>query len=178
VRGDVAARDRIEDALHTTRLLAGAHLTRLVVERATDSVNRLYELARTAELRMLSEGDDLSKVAAAQLPSLGVEACVVAVFAEPARSDAECRIVLGFDGPRVFHDHVRFPAYSLVPPGTIDLRRRSAVVMPLTFGAEALGFALFAYGSSHGLAYEQLREIFSTVAKGGLVARELRNLRG
>ena len=177
VRGDPAARDRIEDAFHTTRLLAGAHLTRRAVDRASDSANRLHELARSAELQMLSEGDALSRVAAAHLPSLGVEACVVASFAEPGRSDAECRVVLGFDGPRLFQDHVRFPARSLVPEGTIDLRRRSAVVMPITFGAEALGFAVFAYGSSHGLAYEQLREIFSTVVKGGLLAREVRKLR-
>ena len=177
VRGDLAARDRIEDALHTTRLLAGAHLTRRAVERASESVYRLHELARTAELQMLSGGDTLSRVAAAHLPSLGVEACLVAVFAEPGRTDAECRVVLGFDGPRVFQDYVRFPASSLVPDGSIDLRRHSAVVMPITFGAEALGFAVFAYGSSHGLAYEHLREVFSTVVKGGLLGRELRMLR-
>jgi len=86
-------------------------------------------------------------------------------------------MILGFDGPRVFHDRVRFPAAALVPPGTIDLQGRSVVVMPIIFGAETLGFGVFACGSSHGLVYEQLREVFGTVVKGGLLARELRRQR-
>jgi hypothetical protein len=125
---------------------------------------------------MLSEDDSLSKLAAAHLPALGVEACVVAAFAEPR--DGQCHMILGFDGPRIFHDSAEFPAASLVPPDTFDLHQRSAVVMPLVFGAEVLGFGVFAYGSTHGLVYEQLREVFSTVVKGGLLARELGRLRG
>jgi DNA-binding LacI/PurR family transcriptional regulator len=177
VRSDPAARDRVEDALHAARLLAAAHLTRRAVERASDYGNRLHKLARAAEFHMLSEGDSLSKLAAAHLPALGVEACVVAAFAEPGQSDGPCQMILGFDGPRVFHDRVRFPATSLVPPGTIDLQGRSVVVMPIVFGAETLGFGVFACGSSHGLVYEQLREVFGTVVKGGLLARELRRHR-
>ena len=177
VRGDPSARDRVEDALHAARLLAGAHLTRQAVERANESVNRLHELARAAEFHMLSEDDTLSKLAAAHLPALGVDACLVAAFPEPGRPDGQCQVILGFDGPRVFHDRGRFPAASLVPPNTIDLRRGCAIIMPIVFGGEALGFAVFAGGGSHGLAYEQLREVFSTVVKGGLLARELRRLR-
>jgi DNA-binding LacI/PurR family transcriptional regulator len=176
VRGDRAARDRVEDALHAARLLAGAHLTRRAVEHASEYGTRLHDLARAAEFHMLSEDDSLSKLAAAHLPALGVEACVVAAFAEPR--DGQCHMILGFDGPRIFHDSAEFPAASLVPPDTFDLHQRSAVVMPLVFGAEVLGFGVFAYGSTHGLVYEQLREVFSTVVKGGLLARELGRLRG
>ena len=177
VRSDPAARDRVEDALHAARLLAGAHVTRRAVERASDYGNRLHELARAAEFHMLSEGDSLSKLAAAHLPALGVDACVVAAFGDSGPSDGQCRMILGFDGPRVFHDRVRFPAASLVPPGTIDLQGRSVVVMPIVFGAETLGFGVFACGTCHGLVYEQLREVFGTVVKGGLLARELRRQR-
>jgi hypothetical protein len=176
VRGDPSARDRVEDALHAARVLAGAHVTRRAVELASESGTRLHELARAAEFHMLSEDDTLSKLAAAHLPALGVDACVVSAFAEPGRADGRCQMILGFDGPRIFHDCPGFPASSLVPPGTLDLRTNSAVVMPIVFGAEALGFGVFACGSPHGLVYEQLREVFSTVVKGGLLARELRRL--
>jgi hypothetical protein len=178
VRSDSSARDRVEDALHAARLLAGAHLTRRAVERASDYGNRLHEMARAAESHMLSADDSLSKLAAAHLPALGVEACVVSAFAEPGGSSGQCRMILGFDGSRIFHSRMEFPAASLVPPDTIDLRQRSAVVVPLVFGTEALGFGVFACGSAHGLVYEQLREVFSTVVKGGLLARELERLRG
>jgi hypothetical protein len=102
---------------------------------------------------MLSEDESLSKLAAAHLPALGVEACVVAAFAEPGRADGRCQMILGFDGPRVFHDRVGFPAAPLVPPDTLDLHARSAVVMPIVFGAELFGFGVFACGSSRGLVY-------------------------
>jgi DNA-binding LacI/PurR family transcriptional regulator len=177
VRGDSAARDRIEDAFHGARLCAAAHVTRQAVELATKSAAHLRQLSRGAEFSLLAQDESLSKLAADHMPALGIDACFLMAFTEPGRATPESELVAGFARSEVFSGRARFPTQALLPPYTIDLATRSVVIEPVVFAREILGFAVFEYGTSDGSVYEDARDTFGTTIKAGLLARELARLR-
>jgi hypothetical protein len=177
VRGDVAARDRLEDAFHEARLTTVAHTTRQALERASEAASHLRQLMRGAELSLLAKDESLSKLASQHMPALGIDACFVAAFTEPGKVTDESELVAGFADSVLFSGRARFATRDLVPPGTLDLGSRSVVIEPIVFGREALGFTVLEYGTPDGTVYEEARDTFGTVVKAGLLARELDRLR-
>jgi len=131
----------------------------------------LHRLARALHARMFGPQALLSTALAEHLPSLGVDACVVAELAAPG-APSELKLAFGFDAQHLQPQMARYPAKELVPPGFEHLLARSALVLPLTYGEESVGLTLMPLGDRDGAFYEVLAEVFGGVVKALEVRRK------
>ena len=167
---------RAEDLWHQARLLIG--------ERARRA--RVYQewLARqrTERLRKINHGlatkasmPDLMNVLAEELPRLGISSCYLALYDDPSKPTAECRLVLAFDengridlgteGRRILSRQL---AMGSELPTNKPYRM---LVAPLYFQDEQLGLAMFT--QLHvGDIYEELRDEISITLKSVMLAEQ------
>jgi DNA-binding LacI/PurR family transcriptional regulator len=155
--------------LEHNRRLADELATRLRLAREDLFHERLHRLSRALQARMFSPRAELSTVLAQYLPDLGIDECVVSEFVpNPATSSgprSELRLVFGFNPQNLQAQSTVYPVRQLVPPGFESLRRRSALLLPLCYGAELLGVAVLPAVDGDGSLYEMLAEAFGMVLK-------------
>ncbi len=164
----LAARSARE--LEQNRRVADELATRLRLAREDLIHDYVHRLARALQARMFGPQALLSTTLAEHLPNLGLEACVVSEFASPG-SHAELKLAFGFDAQNLQPQMLRYPARELVPPGFESLKSRSAFVLPLCYGGQALGLAVLPASDRDGALYDTLAEVFGSVLKALEVRR-------
>ena len=156
-------RAQAEDLFQVARTLVSegvvrvqAH-ARLWLERLQRNINEvgvaLSECTDTASLRQRL---------ALELPKLGTKQLIIAAFradtSERRRPRASIFFVLDSSNPPVSTDSETFAAEELMPERLwMTERDRSFIVLPLFFGHESLGYALFDFEIEHGAVCEALR---------------------
>jgi DNA-binding LacI/PurR family transcriptional regulator len=163
VATDTVARQRLEQALHDARVAAAAFSSQLDATRVRDSVERFKRFERRARAAMLTRPEELSNVAAEELPGLGIEACVVASFARPDETGGPLRLLFGFgrSGARGRSESLALRGLAVHP--LLERASRTLVVLPVTLEDQPLGVAIVSVASVDGAMLEDLRDFLATV---------------
>jgi DNA-binding LacI/PurR family transcriptional regulator len=154
--------DASEIAQERTR--ADALSTRLRAAETDLYYERVHKFTRALEAHLFGPTAELSTVLTEFLPSLGVHECVVAEFA-PGSNRASLRVAFGFDRENVQPQRTVYPANQLMPPGFARLSTKSALVLPVCYGGESLGIAIFPATAPSGELCELLAESFGVALK-------------
>ena len=156
VATDVTARQRLEQAVHDARVAAAAFSSQVDAARVRDAVERFKRFERRARSAMLARPEELSNIAADELPALGVEACVVASFTRPDETGGPLRLLFGFgrSGARARSDSISLRALPLHP--LLERASRALIVLPVTLETKPLGVAVVSVSSVDGTMLEDL----------------------
>jgi DNA-binding LacI/PurR family transcriptional regulator len=163
VTTDIVARSRLEQALHDGRVAAASFASQLDAVRVRDAVERFRRFERRARSAMLTRPDELSAVAAEQLPTLGIEACVVAAFTRPDETGGPMRVLFGFGrgGARARSESISMRALPLHP--MLERASRALVVLPITLDTTPVGVAVVSVTHIDGTMLDDLRDFLATV---------------
>jgi diguanylate cyclase (GGDEF)-like protein len=129
----------------------------------------------TAALLAAPDVTTLAETAANHLPGLGIRAGVIALFSEPGKVSETLDTALIFTEQGRQRVPVRYRSKLLAPADFLD--GRSVIVEPLGFRGECLGFALFEYGASDSMVYEDLRLVLGAALKGAQLIRAVEDAR-
>jgi DNA-binding LacI/PurR family transcriptional regulator len=160
------ARDRLEDAISDAQLLATSMLNQVAVTLARTDVSRTRSLARQVQERMFGDPALVSRALAEHLPALGIDACVVAAVLGKSEAEWQGRVCFGFGPGKQHPDPMSLPLSELVDHSLVQ-SSRTLFLLPITFGSEALGVAVFSTTTllAKSDLLEDLRELFSPVLK-------------
>jgi hypothetical protein len=160
------ARDRLEDAISDAQLLATGMLNQVAVALARASMLRARALARQLHELMFGAGAPVSRALAEHLPSLGVDACVVAAAVKGAESEWLGQVRFGFAPGKGHPDLETLPLRRILDHPLVQ-SSRTLFLLPVTLGGERLGAAVFSVTTQLARTelLEDLRELFATVLK-------------
>ena len=173
---DTEVRARIEDLLQEA-LLSASDLAAIAQSRRRSALmDRMTMLAETtAALLAAPDVNTLAETAANHLPGLGIGAGVIALFTEPGKVSDELETALIFTEQGKQTASIRYRSKLLAPSDFLD--GRSVIVEPLGFRGECLGLALFEYGASDSMVYEDLRLVLGAALKGAQLIRAVEDAR-
>ncbi|MBN1699023.1 MAG: EAL domain-containing protein [Spirochaetales bacterium] len=142
-----------------------------------DEANRvIHQLNR--ELITTFDEDHLKENLEAQLPNLGIRSCFLSVYQNNSNPGGFSRLLFSYqhESSIVFERGLRkFSSVHLVPGGMRNARTRyTAVVLPLYFREEQLGFVLFEPGPIDGIIYETLASEIGSTLKGSALLKAAR----
>jgi diguanylate cyclase (GGDEF)-like protein len=173
---DPTTRVRIEDLLQEALLTASDLAAIAQSRRRSALMDRSTMLAETtAALLAAPDVTTLAETAANHLPGLGIRAGVIALFSEPGKVSETLDAALIFTEQGRQHAPIRYRSKLLAPADFLD--GRSVIVEPLGFRGECLGFALFEYGASDSMVYEDLRLVLGAALKGAQLIRAVEDAR-
>jgi DNA-binding LacI/PurR family transcriptional regulator len=111
------------------------------------------------------------------LPELGIPGCYLALYDFPEQPEKWSNLIFAYnetgrvDVPR---GGLRFPSPQLIPQNLRPAHERlAAVIAPLYFREQQLGFVLFEVGPSDGTIYESLRGQLSSMLQGALLMQQV-----
>ncbi len=111
------------------------------------------------------------------LPELGIPGCYLALYDLPEQPETWSNLIFAYNENGqvdVQRGGFRFPSLQLIPQKLRPTHRRlSAVIAPLFFREQQLGFVLFETGPSDGMIYESLRGQLSSMLQGGLLMQQV-----
>ncbi len=176
VQDDQGALVRAEDLWHQARVMVAERSRRVRGYEAWSARQQTERLRRISHgLATMTTIPALMDVLAGELPPLGVSACYLALYEDPAKPAEWCRLVLAYDqdgrialepeGRRVRSRHLAMGG--LLPTD----KPYRMLVAPLHFQDEQLGLVLFAQGPV-GDIYEALRDEISVTLKGVMLAEQ------
>jgi DNA-binding LacI/PurR family transcriptional regulator/signal transduction histidine kinase len=175
---DPMLRQRAEDMWHSARVMAATAVEqlqaqhRLLVERWATTLGET-----TAALVTTFDLTALVRIVSRELPRLGIESCFVALYEHGLGGEPGARLVLAYDDGKLL-DIDREPS----PTSPRELlshvlrsheRRIAAIVQPLSFQEEQLGFVVLRMGPRDGMIYEVLRDQLSGALKGALLVKQV-----
>jgi DNA-binding LacI/PurR family transcriptional regulator len=171
VVNDLVARSRLEQALHDARVAAAAFSSQLDAARVRDAVERFRHFERRARAAILAHPQELSAIAADELPALGVEACVVAAFTRPDETGGPLRLLFGFGrgGTRARSESTSLRSLPLHP--LLERASRALIVLPVTLETQPLGVAIVSVTHIDGTMLEDLRDFLATVLGVAAIAK-------
>jgi diguanylate cyclase (GGDEF)-like protein len=173
---DPDVRVRIEDLLQEALLTASDLAAIAQSRRRSALMDRMTMLAETtAALLAAPDVTTLAETAANHLPGLGIRAGVIALFTEPGKVSEKLDTALIFTEQGRQQVPVRYRSKLLAPADFLD--GRSVIVEPLGFRGECLGLALFEYGASDSMVYEDLRLVLGAALKGAQLIRAVEDAR-
>lgn len=161
---DLTVRGRIERTLEQSRLMV-EEMTLVSRPRAEEISERLHRMGRALMLKMFGPQAYLSTVLVEHLPELGIDECAVSALGRGERRNV-LKLAFGFHPGDLQPKMAEFPAHEFAPREFEGLHSRSSIVLPLTYGGEALGVAMLPVSAHDGNFHETLAEIFSIVLKG------------
>ena len=171
VKGDRVGSQRANSLLHRASVAVGDARERAQAHHRIKRERWMQTLHETSGALMTAyEHGALSEEVARQLPRLEIPACFLSVY-EGASGDGSRRATPFFlydDDRKLDLAPVESAADQCKPAPRqwLDARPRTLIVLPLVFGGDQLGFALFEMGPRSGLVYEHLRELLSSALKG------------
>jgi hypothetical protein len=120
---------------------------------------------------MFAGGSELSVVCAAAMPQFGIEACVVAAFANAGDLASETRVVFGFGpgGKLALPQAIALPELS--SHELLERSGRTQVLLPIVHGTQPLGVALVSIITLDGALLEDLSDTFAAVLMVNLMRR-------
>ena len=161
---DITVRGRIARTLERGRLMV-EEVTLLNRPRAEEISERLHRMGRALMRKMFGPQAHLSTVLAEHLPELGIDECAVSELGRGEHRSL-LKLAFGFHPGDLQPKMAAFPAHEFAPREFEGLHTRSAIVLPLTYGGEALGVAMLPVSHHDGDFYETLAEILGIVLKG------------
>ena len=164
VAGSPEARDCLEDAIHDAQLVASAVLAQAAAALVRAPARRFRALATQVQTLMFGQDSQLSRALAEHLPSMGVDACVVASLDPHTGPKWQGQMHFGFGPGRRDVEHRRIELSTLQNHPLLE-HSRTLFLMPITMQSERLGVALISMSSVRGELLEDLRELFATVLK-------------
>ena len=181
-RASLRAGEPLESWLRALALLRGARsapselwlsaelAVRDVAEQAALARSLLLDMrttvVRESGQRLVSapDGAALTDALAAELPRLGIPSVHVAAYTDETRESA--RVTAAYPAAPALGAKEPFRANILVPEPALERAEPlSAVVMPLRFGRDELGYVVFEAGPRLGWVYELLQESLSEGAE-------------
>jgi diguanylate cyclase (GGDEF)-like protein len=167
---DAATRGRIYDLIQEALLVASDMAAIAQAQQRGELVALMGTVAEaTAAMLAAPSLDALGRAAAEHLPRLGIRSGALALFTATNQLTDESEATLVFSDKGRSDDLVHFPTIQIAPGGFLD--GRSAVVVPLGFRGERLGFATLEYGAPDTMLYEELRLVLSSAVTGALLTR-------
>jgi DNA-binding LacI/PurR family transcriptional regulator len=159
------ARDRMEDAIADAQLIATTMLTQAAVTTTRATLSRSKALSRSVQEQMFGSPSAISRALAEHLPSMGVEACVVAVLLKGVPGFLG-RVCYGF-APGKGHPEPEALPLGRIPEHPLVETGRTLFLLPIVLGSEPLGVAAFSVTTQLAKSelLEDLRELFSIVLK-------------
>jgi DNA-binding LacI/PurR family transcriptional regulator len=163
VATDAVAKARLEQAFHDARVAAAAFSSQLDATRVRDAVERFRRFERRARAAVLARPQELSAIAAEELPALGIEACVVAGFTRPDETGGPMRVLFGFGrgGTRALSESTSLRALPL--HSLLERASRALIVLPVALETKPLGVAIVSVTHIDGQMLEDLRDFLATV---------------
>ncbi len=176
LQNDPDALVRAEDLWHQARVILAERSRRVRAYQAWNAMQQTERLRRISHgLATMTTVPDLMNVLAAELPHLGISACYLALYEDPAQPTEWSRLVLAYDengrvplGPEGRPVRSRDFAMGTLVPSDKAYRM---LVAPLYFQDEQLGLVLFSQRPV-GDIYEVLRDEISTTLKGVMLAQQ------
>ncbi len=112
-----------------------------------------------------------------ELPALGIPACYIALYDFPDQPEKWSNLIYGYNESgqiNVPRGGLRFPSFQLFPQHLrAPNKPLSAVVTPLYFREQQLGFVVFETGPLMGTIYESLRGQISSMLQGVLLMQQV-----
>src|SRR5690606_9142684 len=131
VSGDREAYARLEDALHEARVFTAAFCHRAELSRTHRDLEQLKVMKSALCSAMFGSGAELSRVAAMHLPSLGLEACVVAELFEPSKPEAQARVLFGYGPGGKLASQETIALGALLTHSLLERSGRTQILMPI-----------------------------------------------
>ena len=130
-------------------------------------------------IQTASDRNALWRTLAADLPTLGVTACYVALYETPLGPNGPARLLFACEGDRP-HDLDRelavFPASQLLPAALLSANApRSLVALPLYFQHNQLGFLMLGLDGRGAAFSETFREQISSALAGLFLREDIRH---
>ena len=169
---------RAEDLWQQARVIVAEAIDRFRANRQTVA-NQQAEILRHIGQTLITTFDleESIKVLISGLPELGFPGCYLALYDFPEHPEKWSNLIFAYnetgqvDVPR---GGLRFPSLQLIPKNLRHGHKLpSAVIEPLYFREQQLGFVLFETGPSDGTIYESLRGEISSMLQGALLMQEV-----
>ncbi len=168
---------RAEDLLQQGRVMIGEAVCRGQIHRMLLSEQRattLHEIGQALGTTLTVAG--LVNELADELPRLDIPSFYLSLYEGQAMPPEISRLILALDENGRIELETggrRFLSHRLAPAEILPRERRySMMAMPLYFGKEQLGFALFEVGPREGEIYDTLRGQVSSALRGALLLQE------
>lgn len=111
------------------------------------------------------------------LPELGIPGCYLALYDFPEQPEKWSNLIFGYNengAVNMPRGGLRFPSLQLIPRNLQPAHKRlSAVIAPLYFREQQLGFVLFETGPSDNAIFESLRGQLSSMLQGALLMQQV-----
>lgn len=169
---------RAEDLWQQARVMIAEATYRFLAYRESQA-NEQAEILRNIGQTLITTFDLTESIEAltAGLPELGFPGCYLALYDFPDQPEKWSNLIFAYNehGPiNVPRGGLRFPSLQLIPR---DLRSAhkllSALIAPLYFREQQLGFVVFEAGPSDGTVYDSLRGEISSMLQGALLMQEV-----
>ncbi len=170
VASNPEARDRLEDAMADAQLVATTMLSQVAASSLRAALVRSRALSRDVQESMFGKPSAVSRALAEHLPSLGVDACVVAALAGKSSEGWLGQLYFGF-APGKGHPEPEALPLARLSEHEMLAQHRTLFMLPIALGTQPLGVAAISVTSqlARSELLEDLRELFGVVLK---VARE------
>lgn len=165
VTSDPSARAVLEAVLHDARVFVGSFAGQAQANLTRALHDRFRDFRSSFRSRMFGAATGLSRSLADHLPDMGVEACLVAAFAEPDEVNSEASIVFGFSPDGSIASPSRCSIKTLPNSPLLGRSGRPQVLLPLVFDGEAIGATVMSVRELNGDILEELMELFAVAAK-------------
>jgi DNA-binding LacI/PurR family transcriptional regulator len=160
----------LDDLWHAAILLVGAALDRSHMRAAYESEHTQDVLRESVErLSTVLSHSAMMEALRSILPAVGIRSASVSVYEGESHRELRPLFVMA-DHLTADTEGQRFSSAKLAPEGFFPTDRRWAhIVMPLSFGSDHFGVAVFE-GGAHASTYRELREEIGTALKlcGGI----------
>ncbi len=169
---------RAEDLWQQARVIVAEVSYRLRAYRETQA-HQQAEILREIGQTLITTFDLTDSVEALTtgLPELGIPGCYLALYDFPEEPEKWSNLIFAYnDGGQVNvpRGGFRFPSLQLIPQKLRSAHKLlSAVILPLYFREQQLGFVLFETGPSDGTIYESLRGQISSLLQGVLLMQQV-----
>jgi DNA-binding LacI/PurR family transcriptional regulator len=155
VLGHSLARDRLEDAMANAQMVVTTMLAQAAASSARAALQRSRDLSRHLKENMFGDATSVSRALNEQLPSLGVDACVVAALTGNGPGGWLGQLCFGFAPGKPHPKPERLPLSKLLDHPMLE-QCRTVFLLPITLGNEPLGVAALSVTSQ--LARSELLE--------------------
>ncbi len=160
-----------EGLFDRSRVMIGETIEQEHVQQKLREQHQLRILGSISQALIASlKIEDLSGILARWLPLLNIQRCYISRYEDPNAPAEWAQLIAAYDQrklPALSEENRRFRSRQLVPAGLLDRESRySLVLVPMHFGEEQFGFAVFELGPKLGFVYELLGGQLGNMLKG------------
>ena len=160
-----------EGLFDRSRVMIGETIEQEHVQQKLREQHQLRILGSISQALIASlKIEDLSGILSRWLPLLNIQRCYISRYEDPNAPAEWAQLIAAYDQrklPVLNEEDRRFHSRELIPSGLLDRDSRySLVLVPMHFGEEQFGFAVFELGPKLGFVYELLGGQLGNMLKG------------